>query len=365
MRALLKASLAVALFSLVAGDLRAEVALPESFAGWKSVRVSRVGPEDFERLAGAEAPVLREYGAVGGERREFVSGARRLVATLYRFRDSSGAYGMFTFGRTAAMQPIQIAGPRNSGAAAEDTRLLATFGNYLVEIQGEGLRGVVEIELREMIGRLAQSAGDAGPLPTLPTHLPKVGLLVNSDRYVLGTAALERIRPMNLGDWVGFAFSAEVEVGRYQLGEQTPTLLLLLYPTPQIAAERSKEFARYFAVNEETPKVDLPPAFLKRTGPLVALVLDTNSSGVASFLLDRIEYRWEVTWSERASAKDELSMVQIVVDLLIGTGLLLLVCLIVSAAFGGFRILVSRLLPGKVFDRPSATEIIQLHLDKR
>lgn len=364
MKALLKVGLG-ALLVLAPANIWAEVTLPESFESWKSPRVTHFASGDFDRLAASDADILREYSAVGGERREYVKGGHRLIITLYQFRDSSGAYGMFTFWRTPEMHTIQIAEARVAGAAAEESRLLASVGNCLVDVRGQGLRGLIEIDLRNLLSRLARSTGENAPLPTLPSYLPKVGLLVNSDRYLLGATALERIRPMKLGDWVGFAYSAEGELGRYQLGDQSATLLLLLYPTPQIATERSKDFARYFAVNEEKPKGNLPPAFLKRTGPLVALVLDTSSTDVASFLLDRIDFRWEVTWSERPSKKDEPGMLRIIVGIFVGTGLLLIVCLLVSVAFGGFRLLVKQLLPGKVFDRPSATEIIQLHLDRR
>ncbi len=37
---------------------------------------------------------------------------------------------------------------------------------------------------------------------------------------------------------------------------------------------------------------------------------------------------------------------------------------VVGVGFGGFRILMKRLYPGKVFDRPEQLEIIALHLSQ-
>ena len=44
------------------------------------------------------------------------------------------------------------------------------------------------------------------------------------------------------------------------------------------------------------------------------------------------------------------------------TGVILLFSLIFGVFFGGIRILMNRLFPGRVFDRPQDIEIIQLHL---
>ena len=43
-------------------------------------------------------------------------------------------------------------------------------------------------------------------------------------------------------------------------------------------------------------------------------------------------------------------------------GIILLVSLIFGLFFGGMRVIVKRLYPDKVFDRPESMEIIQLHL---
>jgi hypothetical protein len=41
------------------------------------------------------------------------------------------------------------------------------------------------------------------------------------------------------------------------------------------------------------------------------------------------------------------------------------ISIVAGIAFGGFRLAIKRLLPGKVFDRPEDVEFISLHLSDR
>jgi hypothetical protein len=41
------------------------------------------------------------------------------------------------------------------------------------------------------------------------------------------------------------------------------------------------------------------------------------------------------------------------------------ISIVAGIAFGGFRVAIKRLLPGKVFDRPEDVEFISLHLSDR
>jgi hypothetical protein len=45
-------------------------------------------------------------------------------------------------------------------------------------------------------------------------------------------------------------------------------------------------------------------------------------------------------------------------------GALIVIAVVASIAFGGFRVLMQRLFPNKVFDRPEQIELIALHLSE-
>jgi len=45
-------------------------------------------------------------------------------------------------------------------------------------------------------------------------------------------------------------------------------------------------------------------------------------------------------------------------------GVVIGLALVAGVGFGGIRILMKRMFPGRVFDRPEETEIITLHLEE-
>src|SRR5208282_113049 len=101
---------------------------------------------------------------------------------------------------------------------------------------------------REDLGALvkAMEAGsEKGPLPPIRTYLPKVGRLLGSERYALGPeamrAALDELgqsSPAVLTDAAGFSSGAEAVLAKYSSqGKDGGVLLLLEYPTPQLAVQ--------------------------------------------------------------------------------------------------------------------------------
>jgi len=54
-----------------------------------------------------------------------------------------------------------------------------------------------------------------------------------------------------------------------------------------------------------------------------------------------------------------------VVGAILGTGVICGFALVAGLAFGGFRIFVKRLLPGKVFDRGTQLQVLQLGLSSK
>src|SRR5579864_4530560 len=85
----------------------AHAQLPDSFKGWQATSSTVIGSNRLGEVAGSDAPLIREYGFASGERREYAHGDARLSATLWKMKDSSGSYGLFTLYRevgTASME---------------------------------------------------------------------------------------------------------------------------------------------------------------------------------------------------------------------------------------------------------------------
>jgi hypothetical protein len=79
-------------------------------------------------------------------------------------------------------------------------------------------------------------------------------------------------------------------------------------------------------------------------------------------LLEQIQSGTEVTWNEPTFQFREPSIEMMIVGAIFGTGTICLFAIIAGLAFGGFRILIKRALPDKVFDRSSHLQVLQLGL---
>ncbi len=344
--------------------------LPAQLLGQQQLAWERAEATELERVAGDRAGVLREYGARRAERAEYQNPPFpwRIRLTVYTMQDRSSAYGAFSLLR-GKPKSVAVVGLGEAGIyyRVSDTdpytphRLLFFQGNYLV--MTEGVVGAHNTEgwVRRVASWLAEASRDQASLPTLPAYLPQEGFIENSDRYLLGPLALAEVAPLAPGDWAGFAYGAEAEAGRYRVGRAEATLLLFSYPTPQIAAERLRDFERLFNLNGIGDPAR-PLAFAKRSGTLVVFVSGVASGQDAATLLNRVRYETEISWSETSPAQAEPPWTVTIVNLFLGTGLFVLYAFLSALAFGAVRVLIQRLLPGKVFDRPEDTEIIRLNL---
>lgn len=353
----LRLATAVGLLVGVGGAAAAgvEPLLPAQVGNWQRVAFEEVRAPELERLAGSEAALLREYGSLRGAQGVYQQGASQWRVTLQEMQDRSSSYGAFTLLR-AGGQPIGV----GEAGVVSGGRLLFYHGNYFVSVEPPTGIG----ELSPLVRHLAARAGPQPSLPTLPAYLPRDGLVAGSDRYLLGPLALARVAPLGPGDWAGFAYGAEVEAGRYRVDGTEATLLLLSYPTPQIAAQRLRDFERLFNLNGTGDPLRAL-AFAKRSGTLLVLVSGVDSGQAAARLLNQVRYEAEISWSEPSDPRPNPNWAKTLLNIFIGTGLLLLFALLSGIAFGLVRVVVKRILPGKVFDRPEDMEIIRLDLDLR
>jgi hypothetical protein len=357
---------ACAFFLLTASSVTAQTAaLPNSFAGWSGTVKSGVTPSQLfnfdDGTVDTRKPALEEYGVTGAEGCAYLRGSQKLLVTLYRMKDPSGAYGDFTFLRkeTAHAELLKL----GDNAVISDSRALIQYGNFVLDVRGNDVRAAAA-DLSALVAALAPRA-DHGPLPNLPQRLPANGRVEHTDLYVLGPKVLADSLPALPTDWLGFSDDAEAELARYRLHGDEFTLLLVDYPTPQVASRKLTELQQQYNVNAATPKDGLPPMFAKRSLTTLAIAIGPRTKAEADTLLDQIHTDAEVTWNEPTFSVTEPSMIAMLVGTFIGTGVICVFAMISSLAFGGARLLIKRALPGRVFDRSSEVQILQLGLSSK
>jgi hypothetical protein len=325
--------------------------LPKSFAGWTQTGQAQISANPAQADPAYPA-VLQEYGFADSEAITYTrEDGRKLTIKAARFNDATGAYGAFTFYRQPAMRTEQI----GTKAASANDRILFFRSNLLVDASFDRITEMSAAELRELAGLLPAVAGSAGNLPTLPQYLPKNDVVENSAKYILGPQALLAVKAPLTADEVDFSHEPEILMQDYSSKDGPLTLTLIQYPTPKIAGDRLRAL--------QSAEQAAPGSLLaRRSGPLVDVVTGATGSGDAKTLLNSVNYEAEVTWNEATSFSKRDNIGNLIVGVFALIGVILLISIIFGVFFGGARILMKRLFPDRIFDRPEDVEIIQLHL---
>lgn len=339
--------------------------LPSAFAGWQ-VKGAVARSADPAAADAVNAPVLKEYGFQGLEKAAYTrDDGRNLAIKAAVFADTSGAYGAFTFYCSAEMGEEQI----GARAAFLNNRVLFYQGNVLVDALFDKTSVMSASQLRELAGLLPREEGNKGSPPSLPAYLPKNGLEPNTTKYVLGPVALDRVGSPLPDPLVDFKAGAEVVIGRYRVTAGDATLMLIEYPTPQIAAERQRQIDASHQVAQPQPgvaaMVDVGPFYDARTGPILVIAAGPLSKSEARSLMSSISYEADVTWNENTYLSKKDNMANFLFNAIVLCGIVVGLSLVAGIAFGGLRVLVKRFFPDSVFDRREAMEFISLHLEDR
>jgi hypothetical protein len=245
--------------------------------------------DDHMKECGAEEEDLAVYG--------------RFTVKAWRFKDSTGAYA----------------------AALEERETPLQVGNYLITCKGNCPKNLAALAAN--LPKMSRAA-----LPMLRNYLPAKNIVAHSERYVLGPVGLAAAAPKIPAAAVNFDFAPEGELARYRTPNGEATLAIFSYPNMQMARQQAAVLGK------------LPDAAVKRTGPLVALVIAPGGQAAASQLLDQIEYKAAIS-----SDDQQLPLIirpqtaaQMVLGILALAGIVLGFCLISGLAFGAFRVVSRR-----------------------
>ncbi|HUM05383.1 MAG TPA: DUF6599 family protein [Terriglobales bacterium] len=340
--------------------------LPTQFAGWQ-VKESVSKSVDPAVADSANAPVLAEYGFQRLETATYTRDDGRILAIKAAvFGDASGAYGAFTYYKTPVMLNEKIGGQ----ASSLNNRVLFYQNNVLVDAVFDKLTVMSAAELRELAGLLPAPASNARNLPPLPTYLPKQSYQKNTAKYILGPVTLDRVGSPLPSSMVDFKSGAEVVIGKYSANAGDATVMLISYPTPQMAGEKLKQIE---AAHQPSPQpqagtspalLDIHPFFDKRTGPIIVVAAGPLSASEAKSLLASVSYEADVTWNENTYFSKKDNVANLLFNAVLLCCIVVGLALVAGLAFGGFRLLIKRIFPDRFFDRPEDLEIITLHLDE-
>lgn len=330
--------------------------LPEKVGGWSK------GSCTNKSVASSLSP---ETGAKDGAVScQYSSGDHKIQVWVQKFHDPSAAYEVYT----AGLHPGMMASLVGTNAAVENDRLWMLTGNLVLQVDSQKLAS--EEDLRALVKSLDGHA-DKTPLPDIRAFLPSNGLIQGTQRYSLGpegylaaVKALEREKYGDLAVEIGFGAKgadAEVMLGSYANGRGgQEVLLLVLYPTPQLAEQQLHHLQPILASRPE-----FAGTTVERDASLLSLVLSPSSPDMAARLRKAIKYDTAITWNEPATTLTDPPWLLVLKTIFIASFAFCVFAGVAGVLFGVFRLLMKRLFPGKVFDRTKSVELLQLGLNSK
>ena len=338
--------------------------LPERFGRWTAY-----GPSEKFTADNHYAPLFTEAGLTRSVSRIYSNGSHKSRVSILQLRDPSSAYSILTFfGRVKNSSPVpgkdpSVVGQRLGLDVYTLVAVVDQVGNFVVQVESGKERDFTESDWTTLKDALRKQA-DKTPLPPIREYLPRQDLDAATQRYALGPAALRaaaesvgKLEIAALADAAGFAQGAEAMLARYRHGRDSGVLLLIDYPTPQLAELHMRHLET--AVSEEAKKAG---SVIERRGSLLSVVIAPSSPAYAESLRNAVTYETQVTWNEPSATATDPPWAVVLYRIFVGTGVFMIMAVAFGVAFGGFRIFIKRLLPGKVFDRPQQMEVLQLGL---
>lgn len=343
-------SLVLALI-LTTPSLAAQALLPSHFGHWTaSNTVQSAAPPPEGKI------LFVESGLESAESRSYSNGTATIKVMTYRFHDSSGAYEAYTY----LLQPAETENGASAAVPINNGRSMRV-GNVVIVVDRTAALDQSDLEL---LAREVDAKADKTPPPPIPGYLPPRDRIPGTERYALGPAAfraglaaVDRQDYTGITDEVGFNSGAEAMFARYRTPREDAALLLIEYPTPQLAGLHWKHLQQALPTSAKQHETSI-----ERKGSLLAIVLSPSSSAYAARLREAVNYETQVTWNEPSHTVTDPPITSVLAKIIIATGAFMLVAIVFGVAFGGVRVLLKNLFPGKVFDRPEQMDVLQLGL---
>jgi hypothetical protein len=301
--------------------------------------------------------LLLEAGLSRIEQRAYRNGPDKVTLRVFTLKDPSSAYEFFTYLLAPGMQPLAL----GDGAALSQNEARVLVGNFVV--QASLSVAAKPDSLADFVKGLKAMA-DPTPFPPLRGYLPEHWRVFGSEKYALGPQAfraamvsLDQGANAEIVNEVGFQTGAEAMLARYQGQKGSGTLLLIEYPTPQLAENHLHHLEQALSSAAKASG-----ATVERKASILSLVFAATSLAHAQAIRDEVNYETEVTWNEPSTTATDPPLVLVLFKIFLFTSLFLIVATVAGLFFGGVRVLVKHWLPGKVFDRPQDIEVLQLGL---
>lgn len=253
--------------------------MPDRLGGrWRAISQAQIlDARRFSNLADANV-----YGECGLQKiisRVYTDGRIRVSVEVFELNFVSNAYGLFTFNRGHL--------PPASHEFYE--------GRYVIRVTPSSPNEQPDHSLIEAI--MPNLIGGEGRLPSLPSHLPEQGKIAESEKYIVGPAALAKLKSFSdLKEAVNFGVGVEVVTADYHSDGGQMSLIIVEYYTPQSASDGYAEFQSHF---NALPQREKDRRILKRIGNYIVEMVNIQDMPAAQNIVNQIKYEASVYWVGR------------------------------------------------------------------
>jgi hypothetical protein len=343
---------------LITGLMLALAAAPYSFAQRPPLLPDQFGAwsKGFCPAKPVATVLAEETGLIDNVACQFSSNGQSVGVWAGSFRDPSSGYEVYTSEISPGMEPSTL----GQNSAIDRDKLLMLVGNVVLRV--EHPRDVPAEDLQQLIAALRAHA-DQTPLPPIRAYLPQ-GFTDGTQRYARGPvafrnalASLKQDEFASLVDKAGFNLSAEAMFAYYRAGKNEAVLLLIAYPTQQLAEQHLRHLEQAISSAERQAGTRI-----ERKASLLSLVLRPSSPAYGDSLQKAVNYETAVTWNEPHQTITDPPILSTLAKIIILTGAFMVVAVVLGLAFGGVRVMAKIFFPGKFFDRPEQMDVLQLGL---
>jgi hypothetical protein len=315
--------------------------------------------EDPSRLSKVEdGRLILEVGFEKYSRRLYSTvNSGELSIDIVTLKDFRAAYSLLSLLRNSAIQD----GPPGDAYAIAPGIIRFYQGRFWVRIHGQSVS-------QDLLKRIALSVSNRiGPRqqkpPSIISHFPEDGCDASTLRYFPGLSSFESFSDPETVKFLHLDADAEIAEARYTVDGQAAILFLLSFPTPQVAEE-------YFDTlgNRESTDEDGRKTYVKRSGPLVAILRGSINAASADKLLGAIRYSYSIRWIYEKRNKPSIiwgvpvSILGTVVRSLFFIAILAVVSILAGIIFALLRFFLRNRFSKNDPDKPESTEIIRLRL---
>jgi hypothetical protein len=260
-------------------------ALPEKVMNWTKAEEDQFYDSQtiFDYIDGA-GEVYRAYNMQRCLSRRYVTDqGPAIILDIFEMASSYDAFGVFTHDPDGEELPV------GQGAVYRSGWLGFWKDRFFISLYADEETDAAIQALRELAGKVASLIKKEGPKPQILSRLPKKGLQAGSIRYFHDHPVLNRHYFVSTENILHLGRQTEALLAAYQRKERAAQILLVKYPDGDKAKEAHSDFLKHYLPDADPSgmaKLEINKwcgASVK--GPLLAVVLEADSRGIATDLL--------------------------------------------------------------------------------